>query len=65
MGESDAWDVPGSCPTVARENRLTACLGAGISSCHEPITTRDIRERGLWDGWRIQVVPLIVDGGEE
>jgi hypothetical protein len=40
-------DVPGNFPTVARENRLSACVAAGISFYHEPIATRDIRERGL------------------
>jgi adenine deaminase len=65
MGESDSLDVPGDFPTVARENRLTGCVAAGISSCHEPITTREIRERGLWDVRRNRVVPLIVDEGEK
>jgi|GEM_PF-1502883 hypothetical protein len=65
MGESDSLDVPGNFPTVARERRLTACVAAGISSCHEPIATRDIRERELWDVRRNQVVPLIVDEGEK
>lgn len=65
MGESDSLDVPGDFPTVARENRLTACVAAGISCCHEPIAIRDIRERGLWDVRRNQVVPLIVNEGEK
>jgi hypothetical protein len=65
MGESDALEAPGNFPTVARENRFIACVAAGISFCHEPIATRDIRERGLWDVRRNQVVRLIVDEGEK
>jgi hypothetical protein len=65
MGESDSLDVPGNFLTVAREHRLIACVAAGISSCHEPIATQDIREQGVWDVRRNQVVRLIVDEGEK
>ena len=41
----------------ARGNKLTACVAAGISSCHEPITAREIQER-----LRLGLTTMVRDG---
>ena len=41
----------------ARGSKLTACVAAGISSCHEPITAQEIRER-----LRLGLTTMVRDG---
>ena len=41
----------------ARGNKLTACVAAGISSCHEPITAQEIQER-----LRLGLTTMVRDG---
>jgi adenine deaminase len=41
----------------ARGSKLTACVAAGISSCHEPITAQEVRER-----LRLGLTTMVRDG---